>query len=324
MGELFNKLRSGDRIACAKAISAIENENPGSEELIESLFPFWGRAARIGVTGAPGTGKSSLVNHFAARIRKDGKTIGIIAVDPSSPFSGGALLGDRIRMSNVQLDRGVFIRSLATRGSLGGLAKAADDVALVFDAFGKDYVIFETVGVGQSEVDIAQSADTTILVLTPDAGDAVQTLKAGIMEIADIFVINKSDKPGADRVAANVRVLLDMEEKTKQPWCPPIVMTVSTDGKGIEELHGAVNAHRAYLEREGLIKTKREAQALRKIRMSVEAAMHARIFSGASADFVEEQKKAVAAGKCSPMAAAKLIFERCLNGEKSSGKRRRS
>jgi LAO/AO transport system kinase len=314
--ELAERLKNGDRIACARAISVVENGTEGSEELLEAVFPAWGRAARIGITGAPGSGKSSLVNYLASRIREDGRTIGIIAIDPTSPFSGGALLGDRIRMSRVQLDSGVFIRSLATRGSLGGLTKAADDVAMIFDAFGRDYVIFETVGVGQSEVDIAHSAETTVLVLTPEAGDAVQTLKAGIMEIADVFVVNKSDRPGADRVVADIRMMLDMERHKYDAgsWRPPIVCTVATTGEGIEELYTEILAHRRHLESAGLLEKKREHAARRKLRMVIETLLAERVFEGESGALVDKKTREVAAGKCTPLAAAREIVSQCLKG----------
>lgn len=317
--ELVEKVKRGDRVACARAISVLENEAPEAGALIKAVFPSWGKAARIGVTGAPGSGKSSLVNFLARRFRDADKTVGIIAVDPSSPYSGGALLGDRIRMTGVQLDQGVFIRSLATRGSLGGLAKAADDVALVFDASGKDAVIFETVGVGQSEVDIAESAETTLLVLTPDAGDAVQTLKAGVMEIADVFVVNKADKPGADRIVADIRMLLDMNRELYREdgahWLPPIVRTVSTIGEGIEELYEAISRHREHLEGAGLLDEKRRAQAVRKIRLCVESAVRETVFGSSNGDFLETATSGVIDGKKTPIDAAGEIIKHCFKGE---------
>jgi len=248
---LINQLRSGDARALARAISAVENRSPGSSELLKALFPHSGRARVLGLTGAPGAGKSTLVDQLAKHYRKGNKSIGIIAVDPSSPYTGGAILGDRIRMQDHFADEGIYIRSMATRGSLGGLARTTADVATVLDASGRDLVMVETVGVGQDEIDIVRLADITIVILVPGMGDDVQSIKAGIMEIADIFVINKSDRDGAERVEKEIRALQSLAIR-KDNWTPTIVKTVASEGKGIEDLAAAISNYEAYLHQENL------------------------------------------------------------------------
>jgi len=245
------RVRSGDVRSLARAISAIENSAPESTELLKALFPFSGHARIIGLTGAPGSGKSTLVDQLAREYRKQEKTVGIIAVDPTSPYTGGAILGDRIRMQTHHADSGIYIRSMATRGFLGGLARTTADVATVLDASGKDLVLVETVGVGQDEIDIVRLADITIVILVPGMGDDVQTIKAGIMEIADIFVINKSDREGAERVEREIRAMQTLAVR-KDTWTPPIVKTVATEGKGIAELAAAIAEYEKFLQREGL------------------------------------------------------------------------
>jgi LAO/AO transport system kinase len=229
----------GDVRALARAASAIENRRPEAVALMQELFPKTGRAALIGITGAPGVGKSTLVDQLARSLRAQNRTVGILAVDPSSPFSGGAILGDRIRMQQHHADPGVFIRSMASRGALGGLSTATTDLALLLDAAGMDRVLIETVGVGQDEVEVARLADLTILVLVPGMGDDVQTIKAGIMEIADIFVINKADRPGADKLDREVQAMLGMAGEAGD-WRPPILQVIATEGKGIGEVLDAV------------------------------------------------------------------------------------
>ena len=247
----IGQLRSGDTRALSRAISTVENRAPGWSDLLKALFPHSGKARILGLTGAPGAGKSTLVDHLARHYRKQNRTVGIIAVDPSSPYTGGAILGDRIRMQEHFSDPGIYIRSMATRGSLGGLARTTADVATVLDASGRDVVMIETVGVGQDEVDIVRLADVTIVILVPGMGDDVQTIKAGIMEIADIFVINKSDHEGAERVEREIRALQSLATRP-DGWTPPIVKTVASEGAGIAELGAAIGEYGGYLQKENL------------------------------------------------------------------------
>jgi LAO/AO transport system kinase len=247
----IDQLRSGDVRALARAISTVENRAHSWSELLKALFPHSGKARVLGLTGPPGAGKSTLVDQLARFYRKENHTVGIIAVDPTSPYTGGAILGDRIRMQEHFSDPGIYIRSMATRGSLGGLARATADVTTVLDASGRDLIMIETVGVGQDEVDVVRLADVTILILVPGMGDDVQTIKAGIMEIADIFVINKSDRDGAENVEREIRTLQSLAMR-HDGWTPPIVKTVASQGSGIEELAAAITDYEAYLQKENL------------------------------------------------------------------------
>jgi LAO/AO transport system kinase len=251
----IEQLRSGNIRALSRAISTVENRAPGWSDLLKALFPHTGRSLVLGLTGAPGAGKSTLVDQLARHYRKENKTVGIIAVDPTSPYTGGAILGDRVRMQDHFSDPGIYIRSMATRGSLGGLARSTADVATVLDASGRDLIMIETVGVGQDEVDIVRLADITIVILVPGMGDDVQTIKAGIMEIADIFVINKSDRDGAVHVEKEIRALQSLAMRG-DGWTPPVVKTVASEGKGIEELAGAIANFESYLRQKNLVKTK--------------------------------------------------------------------
>lgn len=257
MAEIPQGFWTGDQRLLAREISLVEDEMPEKDEVLRQLHEHTGHGYILGFTGSPGAGKSSLVDSIIREIRKRNQTVGVIAVDPSSPFSGGAFLGDRIRMNEHAMDEGVFVRSMATRGSLGGLAKTTKEVVKVMDAFGIDWIIIETVGVGQSELDIMYIADTTIVVLTPGAGDSIQSMKAGIMEIADIFAINKCDMPGADTLSLEVNIMLDMQDDHIK-WRPPVMMTSNLHkAEGVVELLDAIETHRNYLNEKGLFAEKR-------------------------------------------------------------------
>jgi LAO/AO transport system kinase len=253
----INALLSGDTRALARAISTVENHSPGWVDLLKELFPHTGKALTIGITGSPGAGKSTLVDQVAKRFRKENHSVGIIAVDPTSPYTGGAILGDRIRMQSHFSDPGIYIRSMATRGSLGGLARTTADVSLVLDAAGRDIIMIETVGVGQDEVDIVRVADVTIVILVPGMGDDVQSIKAGIMEIADIFVINKSDHEGAERVEKEIRALQSLAQR-EDKWTPPIVKAVATEGSGVTELMGAIRDYESFMRGQNLLVSRRK------------------------------------------------------------------
>jgi LAO/AO transport system kinase len=247
----LDRLRNGDTRALTRAITTVENRTPGWADLLKAAFPQTGHARILGLTGAPGAGKSTLVDQLAKQYRKQNQTVGVIAVDPTSPYTGGAILGDRIRMQDHFSDPGIYIRSMATRGSLGGLARATADVATILDASGRDLVMIETVGVGQDEVDIVRVADVTIVILVPGMGDDVQSIKAGIMEIADIFVINKSDREGADRVEREIRGLQSLAIRSDR-WTPPIVKTVASEGAGVPELVATIAEYQTYREETNL------------------------------------------------------------------------
>ena len=242
MENLIKRYLSGDKRALARLISHVEDEVNDVSTILDKIFYRTGRAYRIGITGPPGAGKSTIVDQLTKFYRQRNKTVGVIAVDPTSPFTGGALLGDRIRMGNHATDHGVFIRSMATRGSLGGLSQRTQEVADLLDGFGFDIVIFETVGVGQSELDIVEAADTTVVVLVPESGDSIQAMKAGLMEIADIFTINKCDREGAERVALELRNMLELRN-IQEGWKPPITQTIANSGQGFDELLNELDAH---------------------------------------------------------------------------------
>jgi LAO/AO transport system kinase len=274
--ELVARVREGNPRALARAISVVEDRTAESTELLKALFPFSGNAMLLGLTGSPGAGKSTLVDQIAREYRKQQKTIGIIAIDPTSPFSGGAILGDRIRMQSHYADPGIYIRSMATRGSLGGLASTTADVATVMDASGRDLVMIETVGVGQDEVDIVTLADVTVVVLVPGMGDDVQTIKAGIMEIADVFVINKSDRDGAERVEREIRAMQSLAMRPDH-WTPPIVKTVATDGTGVPEVLQAIESYRVHLSNSELGQHRRVANWRKRITEMLRDALFQRV-----------------------------------------------
>lgn len=254
--ELIQRTLAGERVPLARAISWVENEHPGSDEVLDACFAASGRAYRLGITGPPGAGKSTLVTRLAQEYRRRGETVAVVAVDPTSPFSGGALLGDRVRMMELAGDPGVFIRSMATRGSMGGLAVHTAQVCDVLDAAGFSRILIETVGVGQSELEVAQTADTTAVVLVPESGDAVQAMKAGLMEIADVFVINKADREGADRAGFAIRSALELRAHS-QGWDIPVQLTVASQDRGVSELVDQFEAHLAFLQRGGLLDQRR-------------------------------------------------------------------
>ena len=283
MTTLLEDLLKGEVRALARVITRVENRSPDSSSILQGLFPHTGRARVVGVTGSPGAGKSTLVDRMAAAYRQHGKQLAIVAVDPSSPFTGGAILGDRIRMSALETDPGVFIRSMATRGRLGGLAFATADVVSVLDAAGRDPVIVETVGVGQDEIDIVKLAEVSIVVLAPGMGDDIQALKAGIMEIGDIFVINKCDRPGVEKMEQAVTTLLSLAHR-EDGWVPPIVKTVATEGRGIEELMADIDRCYEHLRNSGAGEAKKRQMARDRLLNLLEERIMKRVIETVFAD----------------------------------------
>jgi len=299
----------GDVRSVARAISLVEDDLPEAAGILKALYPHAGRAQVLGVTGPPGAGKSTLVDRITAHLRKQGKTVGIVAVDPTSPFSGGAILGDRIRMQAHALDEGVFIRSMATRGHLGGLAAATQHVLTVLAASGKDVLLVETVGVGQDEVEIVGTADVSVVVLVPGMGDEVQALKAGIMEIADVFVVNKADREGVDRVVAEIESMLSLSAHDGHR--PEIVQTVATHDQGIDELMVAVESFRSRAEGAGLLARKRRSHLLRQLEETLEARLLRRVRQGVlTPEETERIVDRLAARETDPLTAAEEILGR--------------
>ena len=292
------RLAAGDRAALARAISLIENDEPGARDLLRALFPRTGRGYRVGVTGPPGAGKSTITSRLALHYRARGRTVGVIAVDPTSPFSGGALLGDRVRMADVETDEGVFIRSMASRGSLGGLSRKAVEAADVLDASGREIIIMETVGVGQSELDIAGAADTTVVVLVPESGDSIQAMKAGLMEIADFFVMNKADRAGAEQAVTAIQMILHFRAGAE--WNPGVVSSVASTGEGIAGIAALIDAHRAHLETSGGLARKRRENLERRVGELVDESLRVGFWSPERRALLAERMDAVMEHRASP------------------------
>ena len=336
---LIEDFNAGKPAALARVVSIVENHRDGFEQIMGSLHPRTGRARRVGMTGPPGAGKSTITSLLVKSFRDQGLKVGVIAVDPTSPFTGGALLGDRVRMESVALDPGVFIRSMATRGSLGGLAAATREVADVLDAFGFDRLVIETVGVGQSELDVARTADSTLLVLVPESGDSIQTLKAGVMEVADIFVVNKADRPGADRLRNDVELMLGLRKgvsfgnmpahhgvdlKRVNParvareaaasanpvdWTPPVLSAIATKGEGIDDIVAAIDRHFAYLERSGTLRSRRRERMRERVMDVVERKVSDRLWKDPrTRAWLEEQLPSVEEGTATPFAVADQLL----------------
>jgi LAO/AO transport system kinase len=331
IARLIADFDAGKTVALARAVSLVENQREGFEELLTRLHSRVGRARRIGVTGPPGAGKSTLVTQLVNAYRAAGLRVGVIAVDPTSPFTGGALLGDRVRMESVALDPGVFIRSLATRGSLGGISSATRSVADVLDAFGFDRIIMETVGVGQSELDIARAADTTIVILVPESGDSIQALKAGLMEIADLFVVNKADRPGAERVRNDIELMLGMRhglsmesaghhgvdlkvmaspgkaareaarKEDATTWTPPVTLTVAHKGDGVPDLVASLDRHWRYLEEGGELRERRRRRLREQVMDVAEFRLRRRLWKDSEVlAFVDSVIPRIERGEASP------------------------
>lgn len=312
---LLEKLLNGDRRSVARAISFIESDNNLTSEYLKELYSKVGNAYRIGITGPPGAGKSTITNQLTKLYRKQNKKVGIIAVDPTSPFTGGALLGDRVRMSDVGMDSGVFIRSMATRGSLGGLSKKAIDAADILDAAGFDIIILETVGVGQSELDIAQAADTTVVVLVPESGDSVQAMKAGLMEIADLFVLNKCDRPGSQQAYTALQTILMIKEHDENSWLPKIVKAVASENKGIDEIAEEIEKHKSFLISKNLFQIKRQNQAKLRIKEIVESKLREKLWSEDRENLLNSSLKKVVLGNSSPYHIAEEILQQFVNNQ---------
>ncbi|HVP15029.1 MAG TPA: methylmalonyl Co-A mutase-associated GTPase MeaB [Terriglobales bacterium] len=310
--DLIDHALRGDRLSLARAISRVENDSDGAVAILDACFGRSGRAYRVGVTGPPGAGKSTLVTRLARAYRSRGENVAIVAVDPTSPFSGGALLGDRVRMGDLAGDEGVFIRSMATRGSLGGLAVHTAQACDVLDAAGFRRILIETVGVGQSELEVAQTADTTVVVLVPESGDAVQAMKAGLMEIADLFVINKADREGADRAAAAVRTALELRP-VRSPWEPPVFPTVAVEGTGVEDVLEGLEEHLEYLKRHGGLERRRRLRLEQRLR----DLLRDHLWRELGARILESEWRAsvdaMAARRLTPHQAAERLMDRALH-----------
>jgi len=289
----------GDKRALARAISLVESYRPESETLLKVIFAKTGRAYRVGITGPPGAGKSTLASRIARHYGNRGLKVGIIAVDPTSPFTGGALLGDRVRMSDVELDGSVFIRSMASRGSLGGLSVATQDAADVLDAAGFDLILLETVGVGQSELDVVRAADTVIVVLVPESGDSIQAMKAGLMEIADLFVMNKSDRPGADQAATALRTILSLRPNPHS-WTPEVLKTTASESQGIDRVCTFIEKHREFQSSNGLLEQRRAARLQEKVKELVIRSLHTEFWNNERRELLEARLPSLCERSTSP------------------------
>jgi LAO/AO transport system kinase len=312
MTDILERFLQGDRIACARMITLVEDNSALAEKDVSQLFAAlkerMGRALRIGITGPPGAGKSSLADKLTLLWRKQGKTIGIVAVDPTSPFSGGAILGDRIRMNEIAMDPGVFIRSMATRGSLGGLARRTQEVSDLLDAFGKDILLIETVGVGQSELEIAGAADVTLVVLVPESGDSIQAMKAGLMEIGDLFVVNKADRPGADQAVSDIETILKLKDKEVRT---PILKTTATTGEGVDDLRIAIEKQVELLRATGGWEGRRERRVRERIAELVEDRIRGRLWERGKTR-IAELARGVMLGRESLYEAAERAYQELM------------
>jgi LAO/AO transport system kinase len=307
--DLVSRAREGDARAVARLISLVEDESPLLREVMAGLAPHAGHAQVVGITGSPGVGKSTSTNALVGELRRAGKRVGVLAVDPSSPFSGGALLGDRVRMQDHATDREVYIRSMASRGHLGGLAWTTPQALRVLDAAGCDVILVETVGVGQSEVEIAGLADTTLVLLAPGMGDGIQAAKAGILEIGDLYVVNKADRDGADQVKRDLRSMLALADRPEGSWKPPIVSTVAAKGEGLDQVVAEIDRHHAWLESSGELERRRTRRARDEIEAIAVTALRARWGDVHGRSELDELAAAVVAGESDPYAAADVLLE---------------
>ncbi|MFF0627243.1 methylmalonyl Co-A mutase-associated GTPase MeaB [Streptomyces sp. NPDC004296] len=313
--QLVEQARQGRPRAVARLISLVEGAAPELREVMATLAPLTGGAYVVGLTGSPGVGKSTTTSALVTAYRKAGRRVGVLAVDPSSPFSGGALLGDRVRMSDHASDPGVYIRSMATRGHLGGLAWAAPQAIRVLDAAGCDVILVETVGVGQSEVEIASQADTSVVLLAPGMGDGIQAAKAGILEIGDVYVVNKADRDGADATARELNHMLGLgEARAPGDWRPPIVKTVAARGEGVDEVVEALEKHRAWMEEHGVLARRRLARAAREVETIAVTALRSRIGDLSGDRHLDALAERIVAGETDPYRAADELVEGLTNG----------